>query len=287
MVINKKLTIRLSTLVIVLFGCVFLYVPRVNAAALQCCLVSIYQTDSLSQGKAQSCRIKNYLQACNSTSICVTKDSSWFHKTFVSGTDCLEMQSEAQVDCTSNAEFCGPEMAKNANCSGLATSGDCAVSSDTCFWSDSKNRCIGKYDDTVCNALNPRDCGKSLTCSVTTDGCISKLQGTLQDIYGGGKTGIFTTACAVRGDCKDVNDILELVIKIGKQLFGFVGIISFAFFVYGGFTMILSFGNSEKFQHGKDILVAAVIGIVITFSAYLIIQFILNALGVVSGFRVI
>ena len=58
-------------------------------------------------------------------------------------------------------------------------------------------------------------------------------------------------------------------------------------FVYGGFTMILSFGSAEKFKKGRDILVAAVVGMLIAFGAYLIVNFVLDVFQVGKDFRVI
>lgn len=80
--------------------------------------------------------------------------------------------------------------------------------------------------------------------------------------------------------CDDINDLLQLIVNIGEFVFKIVGTAAFVFFIYGGVTMIASFGSADKFQKGKDILTAAVIGLVITFSAYLLIQFILQTLGV-------
>jgi isoprenylcysteine carboxyl methyltransferase (ICMT) family protein YpbQ len=50
-------------------------------------------------------------------------------------------------------------------------------------------------------------------------------------------------------------------------------------FIYAGFTMLISAGNSQKIAQAKNILVAAVIGLAIVFSSYLIIKFVLAALG--------
>ncbi len=80
--------------------------------------------------------------------------------------------------------------------------------------------------------------------------------------------------------CRDINDVLQLVVNIGEFIFKIIGTLAFVFFIYGGITMIASFGSADKFQKGKDILTAAVIGLVITFSAYLLIQFVLQTLGV-------
>lgn len=91
--------------------------------------------------------------------------------------------------------------------------------------------------------------------------------------------------CAFSGTCRSVNDLLQLLINFGKGMFAVLGSVAFAFFVYGGFTMILSMGNAEKQKKGQQILVAAVIGLVIAFSAYMLINFMLDALGVAPDFR--
>ncbi|MBD3311353.1 MAG: hypothetical protein GF349_02550 [Candidatus Magasanikbacteria bacterium] len=83
----------------------------------------------------------------------------------------------------------------------------------------------------------------------------------------------------------DVNCLLLQAIKIGEYVFSIIGAIALAMFIYGGFTIILSFGNPEKINKGKGIFVAAIIGIIISFSAYALIGFILDALGVGSEFR--
>lgn len=93
--------------------------------------------------------------------------------------------------------------------------------------------------------------------------------------------------CAFSGTCRNTNDLVQIFINQGKAVFGFVGMVALAAFVYGGFLMVFSFGASDKVQQGKDVMVAAVIGIIIVFSAYLIVNFILNALGVGPEFQAI
>ncbi|PIT86150.1 MAG: hypothetical protein COU33_04750 [Candidatus Magasanikbacteria bacterium CG10_big_fil_rev_8_21_14_0_10_43_6] len=85
--------------------------------------------------------------------------------------------------------------------------------------------------------------------------------------------------------CRDADDLVTLMVNIGKMIFSVIGMLAFVMFIYGGFTMILAMGNPEKFKKGMQILVAAVVGIVISLSAYLLINFILDALGVGAGFR--
>lgn len=91
--------------------------------------------------------------------------------------------------------------------------------------------------------------------------------------------------CAFSGTCRSTSDLVILLINAAKFLFSIIGVVAFAAFIYGGFMMIFSFGNSEKVSQGKDAMVAAVVGLIIAFGAYMIINFVLNALGVTPEFR--
>lgn len=86
--------------------------------------------------------------------------------------------------------------------------------------------------------------------------------------------------CAFTGTCRSVEDLLGLGVKVADWLFSILAGLGFAFFVYGGVTMIFSFGNAEKVGQGKQILVAATIGIIIAFSAYVLVGFIVKAIGI-------
>jgi hypothetical protein len=107
---------------------------------------------------------------------------------------------------------------------------------------------------------------------------------------GAGGAGSLIEPCALQNPesgsyCNDVNDLLSQLIRIARFLFGIIGSLALLFFVFGGMSMILSFGSAEKFKHGRDMMVAAVVGMVISFSAYIVINFVLTALGVTSEFR--
>ncbi len=86
--------------------------------------------------------------------------------------------------------------------------------------------------------------------------------------------------CAWAGTCRGINDVLSVAVKWGSRIFGFIGSMAFVMFVYGGFMMMISMGNAERVKKGTDIMVAAVVGLIIAFSAYLIVGFILDAIGV-------
>ena len=49
-----------------------------------------------------------------------------------------------------------------------------------------------------------------------------------------------------------------------------------AMFIYGGLTLLLSGGSSEKVSTGKEIILGSVIGLLIVFGSYTIINFVVN-----------
>ncbi len=76
-----------------------------------------------------------------------------------------------------------------------------------------------------------------------------------------------------------VNDILSVAIGVTKIILGIVGSLTLLMFIYGGFTFLISAGSSEKIAKAKGIIVAAVIGLLIVFASFIIIKFVLQALG--------
>ena len=76
-----------------------------------------------------------------------------------------------------------------------------------------------------------------------------------------------------------LDDILAVAIGASRWILGIVGSLALIMFIYGGFMFLISSGSSEKIGQAKKILVAAVIGLLIVFASYLIIQFVLKSLG--------
>lgn len=85
--------------------------------------------------------------------------------------------------------------------------------------------------------------------------------------------------------CDNVNVFIWLAINIGFYLFSFIGALALLMFVYGGFILILSQGNPQKVTQGKNAMVAAVVGMVIAFSAYALVTFLSKTIGVKSEYR--
>ena len=50
-------------------------------------------------------------------------------------------------------------------------------------------------------------------------------------------------------------------------------------FIYGGFIFLISGGSKEKIGEAKKIITAAIIGLIIVFASYMIIRFVVGALG--------
>ncbi len=78
----------------------------------------------------------------------------------------------------------------------------------------------------------------------------------------------------------ELDDFMRIAINVSNLILRFVGSLALLMFIYGGFTFLLSGGSSDKVSKGKNILVAAVIGLVIVFSSFLIIKFALKTVGV-------
>lgn len=88
--------------------------------------------------------------------------------------------------------------------------------------------------------------------------------------------------CNSKYDCGnyDVNDMLMLAITAANWILGIVGSLTLLMFIYGGFLFLVSSGSSEQITKAKGVLIAAVIGLAIVFSSYLIIKFVLSSVGI-------
>ncbi|MBI4121963.1 MAG: hypothetical protein HY461_01390 [Parcubacteria group bacterium] len=77
------------------------------------------------------------------------------------------------------------------------------------------------------------------------------------------------------GKSGDVEQSLGNIISV---VLGFVGVAVFALVVYAGALWILAAGNEDKIEQSKRILKGAVLGLIIVFSAWVIVKFVLSNL---------
>lgn len=172
------------------------------------------------------------------------------------------------------------------------TSKQVCETNSQCFWLVGTVECKAKADPGIdCTKLPPDVCSAANYCTTgENDTCVKKTaqieQSKAIDKYISDRykapdnyTGPLPD-CAFTGSCRNVEDLLQLGVNVANWLFGIIAGLGFAFFVYGGLTMVLSFGNSEKVGQGKQILVAATVGIIIAFSAYVLVSFIVKAIGI-------
>lgn len=72
-----------------------------------------------------------------------------------------------------------------------------------------------------------------------------------------------------------------LIGRVINAVLGIVGSLTLLMFIYGGILWMTAAGNSEQISKGKAVLVWAIIGLVVVFSSYSLVKFILNrGLGV-------
>jgi len=77
--------------------------------------------------------------------------------------------------------------------------------------------------------------------------------------------------------CRNINVFIQLLTRSVNFVFVVVGGVALIMFVYGGFVILTAAGG-ERVKKGKEVLVAAVIGLVVIFSAQLLIKFVLQGM---------
>jgi hypothetical protein len=92
-------------------------------------------------------------------------------------------------------------------------------------------------------------------------------------------------SCVENGDCQ-LNDFLQIGITLTNWLFSIVGSVVLFFFILGGFNFIFSGGSSDKVEKGKSMITGSIIGLLIMFASYIIIQFTMSALGVTGSWEI-
>jgi len=85
-------------------------------------------------------------------------------------------------------------------------------------------------------------------------------------------------AAVTLGNPLPVNSLPELINNVIKGLLGIVGAVSLLMVVIGGIQWMTSGGNSERVKRGKDTLVWAILGLVVVFLSYAIINFVFQSL---------
>jgi hypothetical protein len=74
----------------------------------------------------------------------------------------------------------------------------------------------------------------------------------------------------------NINTPQQFIGRVISVIFGLVGSIALLMFVYGGLLWMTSQGNDKQITKGKETLTWAAIGIVVIFSSYALVNYIIN-----------
>lgn len=78
----------------------------------------------------------------------------------------------------------------------------------------------------------------------------------------------------------------EIVSELLKYLFPLAGILLLLFFLFGGFQLMLSRGDPKAMQSAQGKITNALVGFIIVFAAYWIVQIVTSLLGLESVGRI-
>lgn len=73
-------------------------------------------------------------------------------------------------------------------------------------------------------------------------------------------------------------DIKVVIARVIRAVLGVIGSIALLMFFIGGFMWLTAGGNADRIKRAKDILIWSILGLVVIFSAYAIVQFVITAL---------
>lgn len=79
---------------------------------------------------------------------------------------------------------------------------------------------------------------------------------------------------------KGTNDPSVVIGKLIQAVLGVVGSIALLMFVYGGLLWMTAAGAPDRITKGKDTLIWAVLGLVVIFSSYALVDLVLKSMGV-------
>lgn len=80
-------------------------------------------------------------------------------------------------------------------------------------------------------------------------------------------------------DAAHINTPQDLIAKVINSVLGIVGSLALVMFIYGGILWMTSSGSAYQVKKGRDILLWAAVGLVVIFSAYGLVRFVIVGVG--------
>ena len=211
-----------------------------------------------------------------------------------SSTECLTGALDPAIYTCSGSDVCCPPAAGGNTCT------NCKASCATTEESDTTKTCPAATPPKVC--CKPKAGSSPCTTAHPTYSCIDKgtradclagkCPGTPANIQccppGGGVPtggGGATSVSFGPGELSPIGEmtIPTLIGVIVKGALGIVGSIALLMFVYGGFILLISQGDSTKITKGKITMTWAAVGIMIIFGSYIFVSYIISGLTGTGG----
>jgi len=106
--------------------------------------------------------------------------------------------------------------------------------------------------------------------------------GECNSCMGEGKTGVWTAIGCLQTTFGTEDNFITSFLKIGS---GIAGGIAFLLIIVGGFQMVMSAGNPEKLNEGKELVTSAIVGLLfVIFSVFILRLVGVDILGI-PGFQ--
>lgn len=96
-----------------------------------------------------------------------------------------------------------------------------------------------------------------------------------QFVHAGFLDNIDNVNCMKSGDCT-LDDVAEGFVALTELLIGSIGALALVYFIWGGIQWLTSYGNQQKIQKGREIMLQTVIALIIAFMSYILVTFFID-----------
>ena len=76
-----------------------------------------------------------------------------------------------------------------------------------------------------------------------------------------------------------LDDVQNMVVELSNVILQVVSVLTFVMFIYGGVLFLTSAGNPNSVKTAKKIIVAAIVGLIIVFVSYTLVQFFIGTIA--------
>lgn len=85
-------------------------------------------------------------------------------------------------------------------------------------------------------------------------------------------------AAELENPLKGIDTVIDLLINVTRFVLGLTALVAVIMVIYGGFTLMLSRGNAQAVQKGKEIIIWAIVGMGVAILSYSIMSLFFDVL---------